>query len=956
MFVKPYSSMLSPSLSKATQGLSLKHLIVLMLGGLFVVLGISVWGLHAQHHQQSVTQATALVLDELVVLNQSYTRDTQLGADAAMQRVDDLLHALRHGGSTTKGYIPALAPQFEQMLEQLETDWSSRKQYVVALDLNLPQEHLQAQSLLNVHSAFQLMLSYMQAQDQLEHRHQLWVLGLLLLNGIALLGAYFFFRHYALLPLLSLVRQAGAGLEPFTQAENSESTHGLFEYGVLARALHQGNQRIQRLLGQLHDQQHELGQLQRTYKQLSTNPLVGVYIASDNKFTFINRKLAQSLGYKRGHIKNKLLVSEVFLEPRFPSLSTVIKGGHTTHAGSKRYETRALCADGSHIDVEICQQAMNVDGVLSTFALVQDISHRVRSEVNSRLAAVVYNNTSEAIVVTDRYGVIVDANPAFSQISGYSLEEVRGSPLSRLGSDRQGDNFYKMLWLQVMESGRWQGDIWSKRKNGSEFAERLTISTAWNPDGTVYRFIGLFTDLTSHKEREVQMWKQAHHDHLTGLPNRQMFQYRLKQAMDKSRHNGLAFALIFMDLDYFKDVNDTLGHKEGDALLQEVAMRLQGCVRDSDTVARIGGDEFTVIVADITNEKVVDRICQDMLKCVSRPFVLGNNTATVSASLGVTFYPEDGKDAGELLKNADMAMYAAKACGRNQYCRFLPAMGEAVQARMRFSQDLQTAIEEQQFCLYYQPVLDLKTGRVSKAEALIRWDHPQLGLVPPSEFIPFSEDSGLIVAIGEWVLKSAALQAAYLRKYLDPHFQISINVSAAQLKLDTSCVDDWIAFLQEEGIEGEALIVEITERLLLDNQEQTMAQLRKLRHHNIGVALDDFGTGYSSLSYLKRFAISLLKIDQCYIRNLATCPEDMALIQAMVAMAHTLGLGVVAEGVDKPEQVTLLRQIGCDMLQGFWCSPPVPAQEFEAWCKEWNDNEAARWAEVLERAALFTRP
>lgn len=941
MSAKLCSSQLRSPLKETHQRLSLKRLLGLVFGLLFVLFTVTVIGLYQQQRSQAVTQATSLVLDELLLISESYVTDIAQPTNDASDRFVNLIRLLRFGGETARGYVPALAAQYQEDLLQLEKNWTMSHKTLadrIGAGKTLLDKRQDTQSLLQVHQAFQLMLSYVYDRDQLEQRYDWWLHCLFVLNGLALLTAFFVLWRYVAQPTIVLAKRAQTLLQDKPIAA-TEPLPVLSEMSCLAQVLEQYSTRVPKFESQQYRHQEELRQLKRIYSQLSANPLLGIYISSKDQFTFVNSKLAHILKYRRSAM-HSLTVADVFLEPRFPSLATVVPATERGNESSKRYETRALRGDGTHIDVEICEQNLMLDGVLSTVALVQDISGRVRNEVNSRLAAVVYDNTSEAIVVTDRYGFIVDANPALSQISGYSLSEVRGQPLSILGSNRQTDKFYKSLWSQVLETGRWQGDIWSKRKNGSEYAERLTISTAWNPDGTVYRFIGLFTDLTSHKEREVQMWKQAHHDHLTGLPNRQMFQDRLKNAMNRSRKKGLPFALIFMDLDFFKDVNDTLGHKEGDALLQEVALRLQGCVRETDTVARIGGDEFTVIVPDIHDEAVVDRICADMLRVIARPFVLGSNTATVSASLGVTLYPEDGNDAGELLKNADMAMYAAKACGRNQYCRFLPAMGEAVQARIRFSQDLQTAIQEHQFRLYYQPVVDLKTGRITKAEALIRWEHPQLGLVPPSEFIPFSEDSGLIVEIGRWVFERAALQAAYFREHIDPTFQVGINVSAAQLKLNTSCVDDWIDFMAQRQIPYDALMVEITERLLLDNQEQTMVQLRKLRQHNIGVALDDFGTGYSSLSYLKRFAISVLKIDQAYIRNLRTGSEDMALIQAMVVMAHTLGLEVVAEGVERLEQIALLQAIGCDMLQGFWCAPPMPANEFDAWCRDWNESKA----------------
>ncbi|HUG59079.1 MAG TPA: EAL domain-containing protein, partial [Candidimonas sp.] len=429
-------------------------------------------------------------------------------------------------------------------------------------------------------------------------------------------------------------------------------------------------------------------------------------------------------------------------------------------------------------------------------------------------------------------------------------------------------------------------------------------------------------------QSDAFIWRQANYDHLTGLPNRQLFQDRLDRAIARADRSGLPMALVFLDLDFFKDVNDTLGHGMGDELLKQVAVRLGGCVRATDTVARLGGDEFTIIIGELNDTEVAERICQQTLRVLAQPYYLGEEVAAISTSMGVTMYPDDGSNAQELLKNADLAMYAAKDKGRNQFCYFTPKMQQNAHSRRQLLRDLVGALGQSQFVLHYQPIVELSTGRIRKAEALIRWRHPELGLVFPGDFIPFAEDAGIIVRIGDWVFREATRQVALWRASYAADFQVSVNVSPAQFMTEGLRHDEWLAHLQELNLSGDSIVVEITERLLMDANAEVSSKLLAFRDVGIQVALDDFGTGYSSLSYLKKFDIDYIKIDQSFVRNLEPDSDDMALCEAIIVMAHRLGLTVIAEGVETVEQRDLLIRAGCDYGQGYLFSAPTGAESF----------------------------
>lgn len=526
-------------------------------------------------------------------------------------------------------------------------------------------------------------------------------------------------------------------------------------------------------------------------------------------------------------------------------------------------------------------------------------------------------------------GHFIEANEAFCQITGYSLDEINALSYWQLTPQEYAGEEEQQL-ESLNRTGRY-GPYEKEyiRKDGQRVPVRLNGSKVIHRDGSEYIF-SVVEDITEKKKSEELIWQQANFDALTGLPNRRMFQDRLEQEIKKAQRAGLALGLIFLDLDRFKEVNDTLGHAMGDVLLKEAAQRLTACVRDSDTVARLGGDEFTIIVGELHDLDCIERIAENILRTLAEPFTLGNEQAYVSASIGITLFPNDATAIDALLKNADQAMYAAKQQGRNRFHYFTASMQESAHNRMRLATDLRGALAGEQFRVVYQPIVELATGHIHKAEALIRWQHPSRGLISPAEFIPIAEDNGLIADIGDWVFSQAARQVALWRRSIDPAFQISVNVSPVQFYSDGHSYGLWFEFLREMGLSGDSIAVEITEGLLLDGNSIVTNQLLEFRDAGMQVAIDDFGTGYSSLSYLKKFDIDYLKIDQAFVRNLSPESEDLVLCEAIIAMAHKLGLKVIAEGVETEQQKTLLAAAGCDYGQGYLFSRPVAAADFDA--------------------------
>ncbi|PTR05245.1 PAS domain S-box-containing protein/diguanylate cyclase (GGDEF)-like protein [Nitrosospira sp. Nsp5] len=562
-------------------------------------------------------------------------------------------------------------------------------------------------------------------------------------------------------------------------------------------------------------------------------------------------------------------------------------------------------------------------------AIERDVTARKLTEESMRQASMVFENSSEAMMVTNADNIIISVNPAFTSVTGYTPDEVLGKNPGILDSGLHDQFFFQAIRTSLEATGHWEGEITGRRKNTEIYSEWRKVNAIYDEEGSVHRWITLFSDITLKKKSDELIWEQANFDSLTSLPNRYMFHNRLEQEIKKASRAGSSIALILLDLDHFKEVNDTYGHNIGDLLLKEAAWRLSSCVRGIDIVARLGGDEFTVILGGLNNTISINRVVRDILHTMAEPFRLGNEVAYVSASIGVTFYPQDAGDIEALVRNGDQAMYAAKNQGRNCASYFTRTLHEAAQTRMRLASDLRGALAGGQFQLHYQPILELATGSVHKAEALLRWHHPKLGLVNPADFISIAEETRMIVDIGDWVFRTAVQQAKDWRMSHCAEFQISINTSPVQYRKDVDLHETWLEYLQELELPGQSVVIEITEGLLMDASPAVTSKLLAFRNAGLQISMDDFGTGYSSLGYLKRFDIDYLKIDQSFVQSLAPESNDLALCEAIIVMAHKLGIKVIAEGIETEAQRDLLALSGCDYGQGNLFSKPVPADEFE---------------------------
>jgi diguanylate cyclase (GGDEF)-like protein/PAS domain S-box-containing protein len=592
-------------------------------------------------------------------------------------------------------------------------------------------------------------------------------------------------------------------------------------------------------------------------------------------------------------------------------------------------EFRLLKKDGSEIWLRQLVSVVEIDSgsccILRGFLI--DITESKQAMEKQRLAELVFDTIHEGIMITDARNCIEVVNPAFTKITGYSFDEVRGQNPRMLSSGLQDTRFYSTLWQSLNKHGHWEGELWNRHKNGEMYAQSTSISYVHDEVGNIKRHIAVFGDVTEKKQAEEKIYYQANYDQLTDLPNRQLFQDRLHSAVASAKRNNTQLALLFIDLDHFKEVNDSAGHEAGDRLLMQVAKRLNECIRETDTLARLGGDEFTVILNNLSTNYDIENIARTMLQLLEQPFSLaGGIDAAISASIGIAMYPDDGTDDESLIRHADAAMYRVKETGRNGFEFFTAEMNREAGKRQQFKSAFKDSLEKGEFTVFFQPVWRLSDGKIMGVEALSRWQHPEWGMVMPDEFIPVAEESGFIHELSLFVVKEVANQIKVWDEQAFNEISVAINLSPTQFRR----LDDWLGqmhqVLSARAIAPHRIKLEITETALMGDTLKLMETLSHVQASGIEISLDDFGTGFSSLSRISGMPLNFIKIDRSFVSQIGQ-KGQCNVIEAIISMSHSMDCLVIAEGIETVEQREYLKQLGCDFGQGFLCSRPVPATD-----------------------------
>jgi diguanylate cyclase (GGDEF)-like protein/PAS domain S-box-containing protein len=574
-----------------------------------------------------------------------------------------------------------------------------------------------------------------------------------------------------------------------------------------------------------------------------------------------------------------------------------------------------------------------------TASFTSIVIEQKQTEEKLKRAASVFTHAHEGIMITDASGTITEVNDAFSNITGYGPEEMLGKHSKMLKSERQLSEGYAKMWAETIAEGHWHGELWSRRKNGTDYPLMITTSAVKDSAGIVQHYVSLGTDISLMKEHHGQLERMAHYDALTNLPNRVLLADRLSQSMVQCQRRDKSLAVAFMDLDGFKSINDQLGHNVGDELLIEVAQRMQGALREGDTLARIGGDEFIAVMIDLDNIEDSQPVLERLLLAAAYPFNVGDDVMHVSASIGVTFYPQDLVDADLLMRHADQAMYVAKQAGKNRYHLFDTVQDNAIKTQEQSISDIRLALHKSEFVLHYQPKVNMHTGVVIGVEALVRWQHPVRGLIPPLDFLPVIEGHAVSLELGEWVINTALDQISRWEK-LGVHLPISVNISAYQLQ-QNNFTTRLAAFLSAHAdVNPHFLELEIVETSLLSNISRVSAIMNACHDLGVNFALDDFGTGYSSLTYLRRLPVHLIKIDQSFVRDMLEDADDLAIVEGVVGLAKAFRCNVIAEGVETVSHGVALLQLGCELAQGYGIARPMPAGDIPEWVSSWKADDS----------------
>ena len=645
-----------------------------------------------------------------------------------------------------------------------------------------------------------------------------------------------------------------------------------------------------------------------------------------------NRRANEVLGYAEGELEGRHWFSTALPDDQ----RNVVQNGFERAMAQQialadTYEHEVLTRDGRRRLIAWNNRTLKDDSgaICALIGAGEDITERHAAEEEIRLFARVVESSAEGVMICDPAVRIERINRAFSDITGYSAAEVIGQSPRLLGSGRQSSDFYQAMWREIAATGRWQGEIWNRRKNGEIYPEWLSISTISDESGAPLKYVGIFTDISQSKADQAKIHFLAYYDPLTNLPNRRLLGDRFDQSLAAARRNARHLAVLFVDLDRFKQINDSLGHPVGDRVLEGVAERFKHCVRESDSLARIGGDEFVLMLPDVESPEDAAVVALKCIGALAAPFRIDDHELQVTPSIGIALCPQDGESLDALIKAAETAMYAAKEAGRATYRFFTGDMNARIFARMLLENQLRKACERREFVLHYQPQLDVASGAVVGVESLIRWNHPEQGLVYPGYFITVAEETGLIGEIGRWVLDEACRQMAAWHAAGLPKISVAVNVAAPQFHTP-EFYQQVTRALEASGLEPRYLELELTESILVQDVEATLEMLRRFKALGVMLSVDDFGTGYSSLSYLKRFPVDRLKIDQSFVRGLNEDVNDRAIVGSVIAMGKNLRLKVLAEGVETAEHLAILKAEGCHEYQGYLFSRPIPAAELGA--------------------------
>ena len=668
------------------------------------------------------------------------------------------------------------------------------------------------------------------------------------------------------------------------------------------------------------------------------NAPIGLALVKDRQVIRANQALLNLLNIHDSRVNNKSW-SEVF-RTRSGGADILDEVVEVLNRDSI-YETelKLLRDDDQSFWCRVSARVATSGGVASgiIFSFRDGAGARIQDD-ELRKAAVVFEASSDAILVLDADGLIRMVNSSFTKMTGFTESDILGKSPRLLRAGRKDEKRYDAMWQTVLRKGHWRGELWRRKKSGETYPEWTSITEVKDSNDRVLEYVIIGSDMSERKYAEDRILYQANFDQLTNLPNRNLFMDRLHQALQRTQRDDTVLALLFIDLDRFKNINDSLGHSAGDKLLKKVSHVMRRKVRESDTIARFGGDEFAVILSPIYGPKNASRVAMSLLEVLSKPIDLDGYKAIIGASIGISMYPTDGTTEEELVKNADTAMYRAKESGRNNYQFFTDEMQQAAKERLLMENDLRDAIDRQELSLVYQPQISAKSHKLVGAEVLMRWHNNERGMVSPNEFIYLAEDTGLIVPMGEWVLRQACLQYRRWQKAGVAPPYIAVNVSGRQFKMD-GFSESVKAILEETGVDSKHIELELTESFLMDDQEFAINTLKELKEMGLQLSIDDFGTGYSSLSYLKKFPIDQLKIDRSFVIDIEENEEDSAIVKAIIDLAHTLKIDVVAEGVEEDSQARKLVKMGCDVLQGYFYSRPIDGVAFTLYLQQKNDSD-----------------